>query len=55
MAKKNYTKKELEKAIVDILDGSSSWYDIRDSTGLPEERCHELSAMFAVLVKKYYP
>jgi hypothetical protein len=42
--------KKLKKAFVDILDGNSSWYEIRYNTGLPKERCEEIHAIFAGII-----
>lgn len=41
-----HTAKEWMKALVGVLEGNSSWYEIRERTGLPEERCKEISKMF---------
>lgn len=37
-------------ALYDLLGGQSAWYDIREQTGLPEERCHEISKLFSVIL-----
>ena len=43
----------LESALVDVLDGNSSWWDIQPNTGLSEERCKEIESFFqkTVMVK----
>lgn len=43
---KNVYIKELEEALIDVLDGSASPYDIYANTGLDMERCKEISALF---------
>lgn len=40
---------EIEEAFKDVLDGNSSWHDIRANTGLPEERCKEIEATYLKL------
>lgn len=42
--------KKLKKALVDVLDGNSSWYEINYNTGLPKERCEEIHAIFAEII-----
>ena len=37
---------KLEAALIDVLDGNSSWWDIQNNTGLSEERCKEIEAFF---------
>ena len=44
---------KLEAAIVDVLDGNSSWYDIQANTGLDETRCKELAELFKDVLKNY--
>jgi hypothetical protein len=36
---------KLAKALYDVVDGAS-WYDIQYNTGLDEERCKEIAALF---------
>jgi hypothetical protein len=64
MDKQGITEKELKelgisvndlaKAFVDMADSGGEWYNIQHHTGLPDERCKELSAMFGKLVKRFY-
>ena len=42
----------LKKALIDILDGSSQWYDIQYHTGLSNKRSEEISKLFNQLVGK---
>jgi hypothetical protein len=49
MNKPTYTE-ELESALIDVLDGNSSWWDIQSNTGLPEERCQEIESFFQKIV-----
>ena len=37
---------ELGSALFDVLDGSYQWYEIQGATGLDEERCKEIQALF---------
>jgi hypothetical protein len=39
-----------KKALFDVLDGNSSSHDIRANTGLPEERCKEISLLYRGMV-----
>lgn len=50
---RGYTAKEWMEALVDVLEGNSSWYEIRERTGLPEERCKTISKMFESAVLMY--
>jgi len=43
---KQYTKDDAIKAFVDSWDGNFDWEDIRRHTGLPDERCKEISAIW---------
>jgi hypothetical protein len=52
---KGYTAEQWMFAFLDMLDGSSSWWDIRSNTGLSEERCKELSKMFSDATKNGWP
>ena len=45
--------KELEAAIFDLLDGNYEWYDIKADTGLSEERCREIEALYKDVRVKY--
>lgn len=44
---------ELESAIIDVLDGCHEWYEIREGTGLSEERCREISELYYATLKIY--
>lgn len=44
----------LRKAFVDVLDGSSAAHEIQNSTGLPDERCEEISVLYSQEAKKLY-
>ena len=44
---------EVEAAFIDILDGNYAWYDIQVNTGLSEDRCKEIEALFPVVLKRY--
>lgn len=46
MDTKKATRGELLRAFMEILDGNSSWWDIQNATGLPEDRCKEISVLF---------
>ena len=38
----NISKEELIKLVADLLDGNYNWWEIKNFTGLPEERCKEI-------------
>ena len=40
---------ELGEALFDVLDGNYAWYEIKGQTGLTEERCKEIEALFLEL------
>ena len=44
----------LEAALMDVLDGNSSWWDIQYNTGLSEERCKEIEKFFNGVVIPTY-
>ncbi len=48
-----YSKEELEKAIIDLLDGNSRPHEIYHQTGLQMERCEQLTRMYINLIKKH--
>lgn len=43
--KLDYSKEALIRAITDLLDGQSKWYEIKEHTGVGEERARELEAI----------
>ena len=43
---------ELRQAYIDVLDGNAADYEIRDNTGLSEERCRELSDLFYKCIRE---
>lgn len=45
---------QLEAALVDVLDGNSSWWDIQSNTGCSEERCKEIEQFFEQEVMSNY-
>lgn len=53
MDDKLYIKK-LEQIIADLLDGRCEWYEIQETTGLPEKRCQEISDMGRKILEKIY-
>jgi hypothetical protein len=42
----------LSKALIDLMDGQSKWWEVQANTGLSDARCEELSQLWALLVKK---
>ena len=53
MADTTYTH-ELEALIIDLTDGTlRSWWEIRDATGLSEERSKEVASFITEVFKKY--
>ena len=52
MPNKDYIE-NLESAIIDVLDGSSEWWSIQEVTGLSDERCKEISDLFAKVLAIY--
>jgi hypothetical protein len=42
---------KLEDALVDVLDGEQA-HDLKDSTGLPEDRCEELCNLTSSIIKR---
>lgn len=34
------------EALFDVLDGNHEWYEIQENTGLPVDRCSEISEMW---------
>jgi hypothetical protein len=50
---KEYDIDDLESALIDILDGSTAWYDIQYNTGLSEDRCKEIEKLFYLVLKQY--
>lgn len=44
-----YTMNEWVMALLDVLDGNSSPQNIHAQTGLPMDRCNELSKMFSAV------
>jgi hypothetical protein len=44
----------LESTLIDILDGNSSWWNIKSATGLPDERCQEIETFFPNTVMPKY-
>ena len=48
---KKCTKEQLAQALADVLDGNSSQNQIWYITGLPKERCKEISELYASLLK----
>ena len=53
MDTQDYIEK-LEAALIDVLDGSAAWYEIRDNTGISEERAKEISDFYHSEVQKRY-
>ena len=43
---------ELEQAFFEVLDGSASWYEIKENTGLPEERCKKIALLWKQVADK---
>lgn len=41
---------EMKQAVIDLIDGQT-WYELRDATGLSEERCKELTELFGKVSK----
>lgn len=41
---------QLESALFDVLDGNSSWGDIKCNTGLSDARCKEIESFFTTIV-----
>jgi hypothetical protein len=39
-----------KKALFDVLDGNSAPHDIRANTGLPDQRCKEISLLYRGMV-----
>lgn len=50
-----YTTKEWMLALLDILDGQYDAHDIDRQTGLPQNRCEEISKMFKDATKDGWP
>lgn len=50
-----HTAQEWMMAALDLLDGSASPYEIHEHTGLPMERCDELSKMFFDATRNGWP
>jgi hypothetical protein len=42
---------KLENALVDVLDGEQA-HDLKDSTGLSEDRCQELCTLTSSLIRR---
>lgn len=40
----------LETALIDVLDGNAKGHEIEYVTGLPRQRCDEISTLFGILV-----
>jgi hypothetical protein len=53
MDTKEYVE-NLEAALIDVLDGNSSWWDIQYNTGLSAERCKEIESFFEKIVMPKY-
>ncbi len=47
-----YTAQEWMKAVVDLLDGDSRWYEIQEATGWDEKRSRELEAMYEAAIQE---
>lgn len=45
--------RRLRAALFDVLDGSGTWYEIQENTGLPESRCREIAAMYDEMLAEY--
>jgi hypothetical protein len=43
---------EVRKAFLDVLDGNSAWYDIKNETGLSERRCKEIENIYEAELRK---
>jgi hypothetical protein len=43
---KKPTSKEIEQALLDVLDGNAKWCDIQGNTGLQMERCKEIEKIY---------
>jgi hypothetical protein len=54
LAKLEINIEDIAKAFVDLAEGNDGWWDFHRSTGLPEERCKELSEMRSKLAKRFY-
>lgn len=50
-----YTANDWMMAALDMLDGNSSPYDIHAQTGMPMDRCNEISKMFNDATKNGWP
>ena len=46
-------KDEVMAALIDVLYGYSTWSDIQYTTGLSEERCKEIEAVYNDALKEY--
>jgi len=48
---KKPTAQEIEKALLDVLDGNAQWCDIQGNTGLSAGRCMEIEKIYWDLLK----
>ena len=39
------SKEELIKVVAELLDGNYNWWEIKNFTGLPEQRCKEIEVI----------
>lgn len=51
MTQKEYIK-QLESALVDVLDGNSYHYEIQGNTGLSLQRCKEIQQLYCTIITK---
>lgn len=45
-----YTRKDVEQAFKDVLDGCHKWHEIQSNTGLSEQRCRQIEDIWCDLV-----
>ncbi len=45
-----YTREELIRAIGDLTDGNSAWYEIQEQTCVDEDRSKELSKLAGLCI-----
>lgn len=51
-SKKKVSYEDLVEAFIDVLDGQSNWWEIREQTGRSEERSKEITEIFRSLIKQ---
>ena len=48
----NPTPEEIKKAFLDVLEGNANYAMVKHLSGLPDDRCKEIVAIYKALVEE---